>query len=134
MMANPSIRPFQSTGVINLPAGVFVGQANLATVPNGKVLVIEFISAAINLPVGQALRTIILHTIVFHNGGSTQTQHFLLPVSQGVPGLLTVSQKVRLYSNASGTTFPVRVEIQRDSGNSDATAQFALSGHLLDFP
>jgi hypothetical protein len=134
MMANSSIRPFQSTAVINLPNGVFVGQGNLATVPDDTLLVIEFISAAITLPVGQAIRRIILHTIVFHDGGSTQTQHFILPVSQGVPGLLTVSQEVRLYSNASGTTFPVRVEIQRDSGNSQASAQFALSGHLLDFP
>ena len=29
-MANSSVRPFQSSGVINLPDGVFVGQANLS--------------------------------------------------------------------------------------------------------
>ena len=48
-MANSSVRPFQSSGVINLPDGVFVGQANLATVPDDTLLVIEFISAAITL-------------------------------------------------------------------------------------
>ncbi len=134
---NPVRQPFQSSVIVDLKATVFEAAADLAKVPTGKLLVIEYISAAVTLPPGQNLRRIIIGPNLPSIDGKSvvQGQHFVVIAPQGTDQgnnqLFTVGQAVRLYS----TPFlPVKVEVQRNSGGLNGAAQVSLSGYLVDAP
>jgi hypothetical protein len=128
---NPASQPFQKT-TSTVQSGTNVSTLTLATVPAGKRLVIEFISASGQVPLGQHVESWGVLTVAPPTGGA---QHELLVTAQppAVIGdaLFRTSQQVRLYADP-GTS--VQTIIRRNSGAGSATFLMTVSGHLVDVP
>lgn len=128
---NDAGQPFQ-TGASVTQAGTNVSLINVATVPAGKRLVIEFISATGQVPVGQHVELMEINTITDPFGGLT---HQLLVHAQppAVIGdsLFRANQQLRLYANAGSQ---VKALFRRSSSAGNGVFLVTISGYLVDVP
>jgi hypothetical protein len=121
-------QPFQA-GTSFTQSGTNVSLVNIATVPAGHRLVIEFVSASGQVPLGQHVELIHINTSTDPFGGAT---HDLLvneqPPAVSGDALFRASQQVKLYANA-GTQ--VKALFRRSSILGDAAFGVTISGHLV---
>jgi hypothetical protein len=123
-----SDQPFQAGTLVSVPNGQLLGVAVVTTVPAGKRLVIEFVSALVFVPAAQHVVELSLQS----PPGSYS--HYLTPVPLGRNGLndeFVASQSLRLYANAGQR---VQVAVSRTGSNGPASALVSLSGVLVDVP
>jgi hypothetical protein len=121
-------QPFQKSYFLAVTDGNFVASDASLTVPAGKRLVVQQVSAAIGIPIGQ-LPSIAL-------GGQLQgqgSQVFALPVKLGQANQTTdqwlVSSPVLFYADLGS---PVAITLGRNIGSGFAEASVTISGYLID--
>lgn len=128
---NDAGQPFQAGASIT-QAGTNVSLLDIATVPTGKRLVIEFISATGQVPVGQHVELMEINTVTDPFGGLT---HQLLVHAQppAVIGdsLFRANQQLRLYANAGSQ---VKALFRRSSNAGNGVFVVTISGYLVDVP
>lgn len=123
---HPARHPFQRGMVIEFETGQGIASAQF-TVPANKRLVVEYVSAHINLTDGVMSRFSV-HTAA---GDSTGT-HYFAPMSHPLfPESYTISQQTRLYATPGST---VTVEARRtfNATSLPDTGFATISGHLVD--
>jgi hypothetical protein len=121
---NPARHPFEAAVDAAIPDTFGGNNATLTTVPAGKVLVVEHVSAVAFLPAGQK----------FSAGVYTDfaRTHHLVSTARGSFGgeeLFEISQPIRLYVGP-GASLNVRVD--RDVASGAGQARFTISGYLVD--
>ena len=127
---NPDKHAFQANVEISLPPGT-EGQNGFVTVPAGKRLVIEYVSAQAFLPSGQKG---LFSVIVSLQGQATGTWHYLESTVVGPFGgqdCFQCGRLVKLYADP-GTTVMLRTD--RDSPTGSGLSRMTLSGHLVSVP
>jgi hypothetical protein len=124
---NPARQPFQQKMNFNLADGFSEVCMPIATVPAGKRLVIEYVSAKVNIPGGQKLRAL----NVFTNLNGDFAYHFLVPTPTGAFNEYVAGQQVRLYADPNTQ---VNICASRDTGDGIAPVQATISGYLVDLP
>ena len=122
-------QPFQAAaGTTQLSGNA--GSLTLATVPAGKRLVIEYVSAGGQVPPGQFVELFNISTATDFNG---TVVHDLIVLSQppafNGDSVARACQQLRLYAS-SGTT--VRVFFRRSSPAGTASFHATISGYLVD--
>lgn len=120
--------PYQKyVGATN--TGTNVHTFSLGTVPAGKRLVIEFVSAHGQVPPGTHVELFHLNTVAGSGGAAT---HDLLVHAQPAAvigdAIFRASQQVRIYADP-GTTVTALV---RTNTNGQTSCAIAISGHLVD--
>ncbi len=124
---NAARHAFQAQVSVSLSATTPRAQATITTVPAGKRLVIEYVSALVIGPTGQRYQASIGVT-----QGST-TGAYYVPLSlQGTfdsDDQLVAGQPTRLYSDAGSQ---VVVELVRSATAGTAFGTFTVSGYLVD--
>ena len=126
---NPARQPFQYAVGPTIPPGENqVCNENL-TVPEGKMLVIEYVSAQIVLPLGQSVLSYRVYTDL---GLGLGDGHHFVPHSVAQSGLsyFTVGQTTRLYAKSGN----VRICAQRNSTTDSGVFSAGISGYLVDLP
>jgi len=121
---NPARHPFEADVDVAILDTFGGNNATLATVPSGKVLVVEHLSAVAFLPPGQKFSAGV-------NIDFVRTHH-LVSTARGAFGgneLFEISQPIRLYVGP-GSSLNVRVD--RDTGSGAGQARFTVSGYLVD--
>ena len=121
----PARQPFQRSGEITFAAGEVIAAVEF-TVPDGKRLVIEYVSA--NISSEEPLFWFTVQT----SAGSSGGRHFFQPIAlPNVPRWHVISQQTRLYANPGST---VIIEARRVGTLSlqAASGFVAFSGHLVD--
>jgi hypothetical protein len=137
-VTNPMANPVFSLGEVIRPFHAFanstqsgnnVSTVDVATVPAGHRLVIEFVSMVGQVPPTQHVEILSVTTSTDPVGG---VSHQLLinaqPAAVIGDAIFRASQEVRLYANP-GTT--VRALFRRNSGIGDATFGITISGRLV---
>jgi hypothetical protein len=125
---NPGRDPFQIQLPVPIAAGTNAPNA-VFQVPAGKRLVIEYVSAMGNVPVGQRVQFVNVNTfssgsLVFHYLRATE-----MGTSSATPGVgYIASEAVRFYADP-GTQ--VRVAVNRNDGAGTGTFTIAVSGYLV---
>jgi hypothetical protein len=128
---NDAGQPFNKAAIIIQQAGTNVSQADVANVPEGKRLVIEFVSFSSELPVGQ-------RAVFFHLSTDIGTGNVFFPLMvnaqpaavDGDP-IFRTAQSLRVYSDG-GTT--VKAAFGRSNSTGSATCNIYISGYLIDIP
>jgi hypothetical protein len=124
---NPAIEPFQGFASIVLPFGQTQGSRQITTVPAGKVLVIEDVSADGRLSAGDKLIG-----LAIYGGGPL---YYLVPNDVGTDEIgrrmYIASQHVRFYFT-EGTQ--VGCFAQRDTANGQPDVNFSVFGYFIDKP
>jgi hypothetical protein len=126
---NDAGQPFNETSLIIHPPGTNVSQVDVATVPEGKRLVIEFISFSSEVPTGQRVVFFSLSTNI-----GTGNVNFTLPVNtqpaaaDGDP-IFRTAQSLRIYADG-GTT--VKASFGRSASTGNAACNIYISGYLID--
>lgn len=126
---NDAGEPFNKTAIIIQQAGTNVSQVDVATVPEGKRLVIEFVSFISEVPAGQ-------RTIMFNLSTNIGTGNVFFPLTvnaqpasaDGDP-IFRTAQSLRVYAN-EGTK--VKAELGRNTNAGTATCNIYISGYLID--
>jgi hypothetical protein len=124
---SPALQPFQQDAVLTLPDGFSGSCPILATVPAGKRLVIEYVTARATVPGGQKLRMFQLK--IFQNGDSAY--HHLAANETGIFNEWIAAQQVRLYADPST---PVDLCIYRSGWAGNLQVSASVSGYLVDIP
>src|SRR4029078_476074 len=111
------------------PGGTNVTTLNVATVPAGKRLVIEFVSMTGQVPPGQHVE--IMEITTSRGGGGVSHQFVIHPQPDAVIGdaLFRANQSLRLYADG-GTQ--VSALFRRNSGAGSASYGITISGYLVD--
>ncbi len=120
---NPARQPFQAQAVGGFADGASsTGDITIATVPAGKRLVIEHVSA-----LGTMLPT---QKVI--NGGSDVIWTDPFGIIDGSRDYFVVSEALRVYANPG----PIRCFAERDStaGANPNSVTFTISGYLVDCP
>jgi hypothetical protein len=128
---NDGVTPFHQAIIGSFPTGSFSGSA-IIPVPDGKRLVIEYVSAHVPLPTGQNLSQISVSTQI----KETTVQHSLVRNEHGShlstsTNLFTVGQSLRLY--ADGGT-PIIFSLARNANTDSSGYGFTVSGYLINLP
>jgi hypothetical protein len=108
------------------------GVGTLYTVPAGKRLVVEHVSAACGLPLGQHLGFVSITTTPTQN--ADPVAHYLTPLIIGDPassGDFAASTPMRLYAHP-GTT--VGVQAYRPGSFDHAVCKISMTGFLVNLP
>ena len=140
-------RPFQAGVNLDSPAGANAGFARL-TIPSGKRLVIENVSAVTFGPQGQGMlinfQTAMQDIVGDTDAGGPFENHDLVLTSQGIFNGLerrTASQKVLVFADESIQTsngpaggIDVTVNLSRGGSNGSAGARVTFSGYVEDLP
>lgn len=120
---NSANQPFQSLRVFQIANGEREGFSSFSG-PNGKQLVIEYVSAIQTVPTDD----VTFYRIQTTAGGNSVT-HYMPPVTVG--GERMLGQQVKLYADP-GTE--VSVSAFRRSVGGLVTVNLIISGHLVDVP
>jgi hypothetical protein len=119
---NPARQPVQASAICNADVGIITACAgDIYIVPDGKRLVIEFISMDAPASLGVQVILSIVTTVNF----------------QSVPYRFTnkitdiVAQSLRIYADPATA---VRFNIIRSEPNSNATFRISISGYLVNIP
>jgi hypothetical protein len=133
---NPARQPFQATASGNFVDGSCDVQITLATVPEGKTLVIQDVSFLGTTPQASGHSLVRFHiATTAGDPGVLVRQHFPLAFSQSddcpVEHIdIAYNKSVNLYAK-QGTDVVVGATRASPSGNDD-TFEFAISGYLVD--
>ncbi len=117
---------FQAHVEISLPAGTG-GQNGFVTVPVGKRLLVEYVSAESFLPAGQKCLFSIILSLA---GQASGTRHYLMSTQMGPFGsrdLARAGQVVSLAADA-GT---VMLRADRNDATGQGLARMSLAGRLV---
>ena len=136
---SPARQPFQAdaTGSF-LNGGVSTGDVHITTVPAGKLLIIEHMSALGTMIVGQKMTSVAIYTTLqkFNNGNGVP--HFLAISLQGNnpvynEDFFAASQDTRLYADPGTevTGFALR---DSTTGLNANAVRFTISGYFVDVP
>jgi len=133
--ANDARQPFQAS-TSSIQDGTNVSTVTVATVPAGKRLVIEFVSATGQVPAGQHVAAMQITTIAPPTGGHT---HELLvngqPPFVNGDALFRASQQVRLYADPGSTGgADVRAHFIRSGIEGQGQFSVTISGYLVNVP
>lgn len=124
---NPASQPFHESISFDLPEGFTEVNMPITTVPVGKRLVIEYISAKATLPAGQKLRNLAIRTSL--NGNLVY--HYLVQTPTGIFNEYVTGQQVRLYADPN--TLP-HLSATRNTGDGTTAVRVSISGYLVDIP
>jgi hypothetical protein len=126
------IEPVGAKIDVNMPDGG-AGQGGIIyTVPAGKRLVIEQVSAIFLLPIGQKAATLSIETSPQAGGDKIPHQmSWFFAGDQGAFAAFHSGQLMKLYA-APNTV--VVVNANRDSFTGDASCTFYISGYLVNLP
>jgi hypothetical protein len=122
---------FQAEGTVEIPIGVYQGAVDFGTVPDGRRLVVEQVSAIVSDFVSLPER--IPPTEFALKAGTTR--HFLIPVFEAdsdLGDIFVVNHQMRMYASAGDA---VQVAIRRrlaNGGSAHLTA--TISGYLVAAP
>ena len=121
-------QPFQAHAS-SIQSGTNVSTANIATVPAGKTLIIEYVAMDAQVPPGQHAE--IMEITVSNSGGGLSFPFVIHAQPAAVIGdsLFRSNQALKLYSVAGST---VRALWRRNSSAGSATFQVLISGRLVD--
>jgi hypothetical protein len=130
--------PFQASDGIEWSPGEQLISFSFPTVPPGRLLVIEYMSASAEVPVGQRVQ---VRTVL--KGGpegeffpSPPTHHFPLQFqgrfpTLNTPDIFSGAQQVRIYVSAGRR---LMVTWFRSAGTGRGECRAAISGYLMDAP
>lgn len=122
----PTAQPFKAEVVLNVPDGNG-GENAFVTIPAGKILVIEHVSAWGSVPPSEQMEqfSILARTLP----DLTLRPHYLQDSKRDFPtvSVHTISETVRIY--AEGT---VGVRAGRRTSTGSVTFRYTISGHLVD--
>jgi hypothetical protein len=119
--------PYQKyVGATN--TGTNVHSFNLGTVPAGKRLVIEFVSAHGQVPPGTHVELFHLTTLAGGNGATHDLLVHAQPDAVIGDAIFRASQQVKIYADP-GTTVTALV---RTNTNGQTTCAIAISGYFVD--
>jgi hypothetical protein len=128
---NDAQQPIQKWLGTLQPPNTTVSQLNLLTVPQGKRLVIEFVSVHGVVPQGQRISNCKLTTI-------TGNEIFnMYPVMTQLPDFVFgdaafgATQTVKLYADQNTV---VRVSFNRSGATGTGSVEASISGYLVDMP
>lgn len=127
---NAAHQPFQASAEVDVSNGFEGENGNLATVPAGKLLIMEHIGAQGFGPSGQKMAFRVNSRL--STSEVTPTEHYLVTNPRGAFGsqdYFEVSQSLRLYAGP-GTTVVARID--RDQPTGTALGRFTLSGYLVN--
>jgi hypothetical protein len=137
---NPARNPFAASETVTVGAS-FAGVFNtpIADVPEGRRLVIEYVSVRCFSPAGNPIvETLVGVTETLDNGSTTRS--FEVPVRYqgdspfGGPTYVG-ALATRLYSDPGGLSGGgVTAGVQRENGTGEAACTFAISGHTISVP
>jgi hypothetical protein len=131
-MATSSIQPFQ----VYSPVTIDVGESyhiNDIDVPDGKTVVIEYVSGYGEIPVGQKLTNVSVYTWQSpQRGQAYQLPHFFIPTFTGNYGGTVDNYVVSAHTRLYHSTESIRVQANRNGTHGKASFNFALSGYLMD--
>ena len=119
---------FQAGTLVNIPEGQLLGTGTVTTVPAGKRLVIEYVSANFQLPSTQAVVELVLQS------PPGTVSHYLTPIRTGVFGthdLWSASQQLRLYADGGDQ---VLAALSRTGTTEAVSMSVSISGYLIDLP
>ena len=126
--ASDAFTPFQAVAN-STQSGNNVSTVTVATVPAGKLLIIEYVSMAAQVPPGQHAEIMEITTSAGLGGISFPFVIHAQPAAVIGDSLFRTNQDLRLYA-AAGTT--VSALFRRSSGAGTATYQVAISGRLVN--
>lgn len=139
VVVNDRTQPVPVTGTVNIDTAAFQPfQEFLNTntpplvVPEGKRLVIEYVSGSLGGSLNCAVGTGLLRTTVFVDGKEEKTVTHILPVSERPSPLTAVLGLVTRIHADPGTQ--VRALVETNPNNCGAGLVMILSGHLEDVP
>jgi hypothetical protein len=124
----PERQPFQYQADVTLEEG-FGGQSAAIPVPQGKLLVIEHVSAFGTAPSDQRINTFSILTHVAPD--NTYRAHFLQSTKEDIgngTNQYMVSQQLRLYADTPNAI----VSISRFGATGTATVRFVVSGYFVN--
>jgi hypothetical protein len=131
---NPARQPFHQVLQIDVNGGAVGGKADF-TAPAGKRLVIEYVSASGNTPVGEGVDLDLLDGPTASDVDATQDatlRAVSYPNAGGEVALFSVSEPVGIYVAPGNHVF---VLLGRTGGNGVAGpvfSQISIFGHLVD--
>jgi hypothetical protein len=130
---HPARQPFSKEVLIDLTPTNFFAETPLTTVPAGKVLVVEYVSAACYLPAGQFVRGFAIGEAPINSGFSFN--HLLLPVKiDTAPAddrIYVVNQLMKYYVTEGKT---VSLFAERPTSTGSFSCSGSVSGHFIDLP
>lgn len=139
---NPAFQPFQIYHTVTLNNGEYVNSFSF-DVPEGKRLVIEYVSADVEIPRGQKFYAYV-QTFINGPSGPSLANHNLVPTFTGSApwffmgspfDVFAIGQVVRLYADPATLLFhSVSFTLNRFSNSGVATARASISGYLVDVP
>ena len=130
MNINDAAQPFQASASAD-QSGTNVSTLNVATVPAGKRLVIEWVTMGAQVPPGQHAEIL---SITTSSGTGGHSHSFVIhPQPDAVIGdaIFRANQSLRLYANP-GTT--VSALFRRNTSAGTANWGVTISGYLVDVP
>jgi hypothetical protein len=126
---NDGRQPFQASTFVVHPNGTNVDTMNVATIPAGKRLVIEFISVSAQVPPGQHLELATVQTLAGGHGAAHQLLIQAQPDAVIGDDIYRAVQELRLYADPGST---VQVLVRRNSGLGQATFGVTISGYFVN--
>lgn len=131
---NPARQPFHARGIFSMSTGEPDQNATI-TVPLGKRLVIEHVSAFLGVPEGQkvlfSIGTRLAGMLEFHTLVAQEQGVFPQVLGLGPKATFAASQPARFYADP-GTT--VYMGVGRTSTTGTAAGSMVVSGHLVAVP
>jgi hypothetical protein len=130
---HPARQPFSKEVIISVTPTNFFSETPITTVPAGKVLVVEYVTAACNLPAGQFVRGFAIGEAPITSG--IPFNHLLLPVKiDTAPGddrIYVINQLMKYYVTEGKT---VSVFAERFTNTGSFSCSCSVSGHFVDLP
>jgi len=126
---NPAFQPFVWVHHMAVPNGGAVQQDTYPPAPENKRLVIEHVTVDARVPSSQRI-------VVYITGSDPDIFHALVLTSQGTFGTsdrYVASQPIRLYVTGGGVGGGF-LRIERSSSSDLVSADFTISGYLVDLP
>jgi hypothetical protein len=130
---HPARQPFAKEVLINVTPTNFFSETSITTVPAGKVLVVEYVTAACYLPAGQFMRGFAIGEAPISNG--VPFNHLLLPVridTAPADDRIYVINQLMKYYVIEGKTLSVFAERLTNTGSFSCTS--SVSGYFVDLP
>ena len=125
------MQPFQEERNISVSSGSGGGSDVVVAVPSGKRLVIESVTARVNLAQGDTPAL----ELVVRAGPPHEHEHYILVSFQGQAGdgrvLYVGTHDLRAYADPETN---VRVQFGRSNADSPASASVTVSGYFVDVP
>ncbi|MDQ3749632.1 MAG: hypothetical protein M3367_11590 [Acidobacteriota bacterium] len=125
----PTAQPFQYQARVTLPDGQSAGDAQIP-VPEGKMLVIEFISVSGSAPPDHQIYLSLLSVVGTPSPDNLYLPHFIEYTKQNYGSFnnYTANQQTRIYADAPSVTF----RLQHLPATGAVTFRVTVSGYFVD--